>query len=89
MSLLGEKFAVVTGKDQTIAVGGTSASTPTWGAIISLLNEELRSTTVEFMEGAVIKMLNGYGSRVPLDSQKRQNYKNAKKLLWEVVPAHV
>mmetsp|Transcript_36272 Transcript_36272/g.58027 ORF Transcript_36272/g.58027 Transcript_36272/m.58027 type:complete len:556 (+) Transcript_36272:59-1726(+) len=39
VALLGEKFAVVDA-GQTIAVGGTSASTPSWGAIISLLNEE-------------------------------------------------
>merc|ERR1711971_599175 len=39
VALLGEKFAVVDG-GATIAVGGTSASTPSWGAIISLLNEE-------------------------------------------------
>lgn len=40
VALLGEKFAVVVGTGSTIAVGGTSASTPSWGAIISLLNEE-------------------------------------------------
>merc|ERR1712193_353408 len=45
VSLLGEKFAVVTGSGQTVAVGGTSASTPTWGAIISLLNEECLSAS--------------------------------------------
>jgi tripeptidyl-peptidase-1 len=39
VALLGEKFAVVD-DGETIAVGGTSASTPSWGAIISLLNEE-------------------------------------------------
>merc|ERR1719261_603812 len=45
VSLLGEKFAVVIGSGQTAAVGGTSASTPTWGAIISLLNEECLSAS--------------------------------------------
>merc|ERR1711904_654112 len=45
VSLLGEKFAVVTGSGETVAVGGTSASTPTWGAIISLLNEECLSAS--------------------------------------------
>merc|ERR1712070_504698 len=45
VSLLGEKFAVVTGSGQTIAVGGTSASTPSWGAVISLLNEECLSAS--------------------------------------------
>jgi len=45
VSLLGEKFAVITGSGQTIAVGGTSASTPSWGAIISLLNEECLSAS--------------------------------------------
>merc|ERR1711967_191539 len=30
---------------EKIAVGGTSASTPTWGAIISLLNEECLSAS--------------------------------------------
>merc|ERR1712048_408511 len=39
VALLGEKFAVVD-NGQTIAVGGTSASTPSWGAVISLLNEQ-------------------------------------------------
>jgi tripeptidyl-peptidase-1 len=39
VALLGENFAVVDG-GQTISVGGTSASTPSWGAIISLLNED-------------------------------------------------
>merc|ERR1711862_683469 len=39
VALLGENFAVVD-NGQTIAVGGTSASTPSWGAIISLLNED-------------------------------------------------
>lgn len=45
VALLGEKFAVVTGSGQTIAVGGTSASTPSWGAVISLLNEECLSAS--------------------------------------------
>jgi len=45
VALLGEKFAVVEGRGQTVAVGGTSASTPTWGAIISLLNEECLSAS--------------------------------------------
>merc|ERR1711939_16456 len=45
VALLGEKFAVVVGSGQTIAVGGTSASTPSWGAIISLLNEECLSAS--------------------------------------------
>merc|ERR1711998_384239 len=45
VSLLGEKFAVITGSGQTIAVGGTSASTPSWGGIISLLNEECLSAS--------------------------------------------
>merc|ERR1712007_421697 len=44
VSLLGEQFAVVT-NGSTIAVGGTSASTPTWGAIIALLNEECLSAS--------------------------------------------
>merc|ERR1712146_741073 len=44
VALLGEKFAVVDG-GQTIAVGGTSASTPSWGGIISLLNEECLSAS--------------------------------------------
>jgi tripeptidyl-peptidase-1 len=38
VSLLGQQFVVESG-GQLISVGGTSASTPTWGAIISLLNE--------------------------------------------------
>jgi len=38
VSLFGENFPVIV-NGQTEAVGGTSASTPTWGAIISLLNE--------------------------------------------------
>jgi len=45
VSLLGEKFAVVEGSGQTVAVGGTSASTPSWGAVISLLNEECLSAS--------------------------------------------
>jgi len=45
VALLGEKFAVITGSGQTVAVGGTSASTPTWGAIVSLLNEECLSAS--------------------------------------------
>merc|ERR1719201_1619008 len=44
VALLGEKFAVVDG-GRTLAVGGTSASTPSWGAIISLLNEECLSAS--------------------------------------------
>jgi tripeptidyl-peptidase-1 len=39
VSLLGEQFLVEV-QGQATLVGGTSASTPTWGAIISLLNEE-------------------------------------------------
>lgn len=39
VALLGEKFAVID-NGRTMAVGGTSASTPSWGAVISLLNEE-------------------------------------------------
>jgi tripeptidyl-peptidase-1 len=39
VSLLGEQFLVEV-QGQAMSVGGTSASTPTWGAIISLLNEE-------------------------------------------------
>jgi tripeptidyl-peptidase-1 len=38
VSLLGQAFQVIVNK-RTEGVGGTSASTPTWGAIISLLNE--------------------------------------------------
>jgi len=45
VSLLGEQFAVITGTGQTIVVGGTSASTPSWGAIVSLLNEECLSAS--------------------------------------------
>merc|ERR1712093_908789 len=44
VALLGEKFAVVDG-GRTLSVGGTSASTPSWGAIISLLNEECLSAS--------------------------------------------
>jgi len=44
VALLGEQFAVVVG-GQTELVGGTSASTPSWGAIISLLNEECLSAS--------------------------------------------
>merc|ERR1712190_295150 len=39
VSLLGEKFAVES-SGRVLAVGGTSASTPSWGAVISLLNED-------------------------------------------------
>merc|ERR1712100_188333 len=49
VSLLGEQFEVYTsgpfGGLEKIAVGGTSASTPTWGAIISLLNGECLSAS--------------------------------------------
>merc|ERR1712137_206218 len=49
VSALAEQYEVVTsgpfGSGETIAVGGTSASTPTWGAIISLLNEECLSAS--------------------------------------------
>lgn len=48
VSLLGEQFEVYTsqgGKLEKVAVGGTSASTPSWGAIISLLNEECLSAS--------------------------------------------
>merc|ERR1712039_260297 len=44
VALLGEKFAVIDG-GRTLAVGGTSASTPSWGGIISLLNEECLSAS--------------------------------------------
>jgi tripeptidyl-peptidase-1 len=44
VALLGEKFAVVDA-GRTLAVGGTSASTPSWGAVISLLNEECLSAS--------------------------------------------
>merc|ERR1719469_1021457 len=39
VALLGEKFAVED-DGRVLAVGGTSASTPSWGAVISLLNED-------------------------------------------------
>merc|ERR1712070_1146440 len=49
VSLLGEQFEVYTsgpfGRLEKLAVGGTSASTPSWGAIISLLNEECLSAS--------------------------------------------
>merc|ERR1719174_1829182 len=45
VSLLGEQFEIIVGGDQTMAVGGTSASTPSWGAVISLLNEECLSAS--------------------------------------------
>jgi len=49
VSLLGEQFEVYTsgpfGGIEKMAVGGTSASTPSWGAIISLLNEECLSAS--------------------------------------------
>jgi tripeptidyl-peptidase-1 len=49
VSLLGEQFEVYTsspsGTIEKVAVGGTSASTPSWGAIISLLNEECLSAS--------------------------------------------
>merc|ERR1711937_899832 len=49
VSLLGEQFEVYTsgwnGGLLKMAVGGTSASTPSWGAIISLLNEECLSAS--------------------------------------------
>merc|ERR1712139_49467 len=49
VSLLGEQFEVYTsgpfGGTETVIVGGTSASTPSWGAIISLLNEECLSAS--------------------------------------------
>merc|ERR1719277_865399 len=38
VALLGQSFQVVA-NGRTLGVGGTSASTPTWGAIIALLNE--------------------------------------------------
>merc|ERR1712224_1006889 len=48
-SALAEQFEVVTsgpfGIPETIAVGGTSASTPSWAGIISLLNEECLSAS--------------------------------------------
>merc|ERR1712032_817096 len=49
VALLGEQFEVYTsgfsGRVEKLAVGGTSASTPSWGAIISLLNEECLSAS--------------------------------------------
>jgi len=39
VALLGQGFQVVV-NGRTMGVGGTSASTPTWGGIVSLLNEE-------------------------------------------------
>merc|ERR1712194_838031 len=44
VSLLGEQFAVED-NGRVMAVGGTSASTPSWGAIISLLNEDCLSAS--------------------------------------------
>jgi len=44
VSLLGEQFVVIA-NGQSVVVGGTSASTPSWGAIISLLNEECLSAS--------------------------------------------
>merc|ERR1711869_145194 len=44
VALLGEKFAVID-NGRTLSVGGTSASTPSWGAVISLLNEECLSAS--------------------------------------------
>merc|ERR1719469_716235 len=44
VALLGEKFAVED-DGRVLAVGGTSASTPSWGAIISLLNEDCLSAS--------------------------------------------
>merc|ERR1712216_172584 len=49
VSMLAEQFEVITsgpfGGTETVAVGGTSASTPSWGAVISLLNEECLSAS--------------------------------------------
>merc|ERR1712216_488979 len=49
VSMLDEQFEVITsgpfGGTETVAVGGTSASTPSWGAVISLLNEECLSAS--------------------------------------------
>merc|ERR1712203_677522 len=49
VSMLAENFEVYTsgifGGLEKIAVGGTSASTPSWGAIITLLNEECLSAS--------------------------------------------
>merc|ERR1711977_706648 len=44
VSLLGEQFAILI-NGQTIARDGTSASTPSWGGVISLLNEECLSAS--------------------------------------------
>jgi len=44
VSLLGEQFTVEDG-GRALSVGGTSASTPSWGAIISLLNEDCLSAS--------------------------------------------
>merc|ERR1711920_866435 len=44
VACLGEEFKVIV-NGKTEAVGGTSASTPTWGSIISLLNEECLSAS--------------------------------------------
>jgi len=44
VALLGEQFAEITG-GQHVLEGGTSASTPSWGAVISLLNEECLSAS--------------------------------------------
>lgn len=64
VSLLGEQFAVVYG-GRTISVGGTSASTPTWGAIIALLNEECLSAsggkkTLGFVNPLLYKNANAF-----------------------------
>jgi tripeptidyl-peptidase-1 len=49
VSMLAENFEVITsgpfGGTETVVVGGTSASTPSWGAVISLLNEECLSAS--------------------------------------------
>jgi tripeptidyl-peptidase-1 len=44
VALLGQGFQVIA-NGRTLGVGGTSASTPTWGAIVSLLNEECLSAS--------------------------------------------
>merc|ERR1711959_334554 len=44
VALLGEKFAVED-RGRVLAVGGTSASTPSWGAVVSLLNNECLSAS--------------------------------------------
>merc|ERR1711865_426147 len=44
VALLGEQFAEIF-SGQTVLEGGTSASTPSWGAVISLLNEECLSAS--------------------------------------------